>query len=98
MSDFERALVDALSKLIAPVVERVLLERINSLLPLLTPITVDKYRAEELTGLSWRTLERLADSGEPVGRLRVMTRVVYHVPTLNEYMRKRAEAQVKGTK
>ncbi|MFO0800573.1 MAG: hypothetical protein U0804_24150 [Gemmataceae bacterium] len=53
-------------------------------------LTVDQTAAERLSGLSHKTLGRLADRGEPVGRLKVGRRVLFHVPTLAAYLTSKA--------
>ncbi|QDU20738.1 helix-turn-helix domain-containing protein [Urbifossiella limnaea] len=53
-------------------------------------LTVDQGAAERLSGLSYKTLGRLADQGEPVGRLKVGRRVLFHVPTLAAYLTAKA--------
>ncbi len=40
-------------------------------------ITVDQLGAEKVTGLSYKTLERAALAGEPVGRIKVGRRVLF---------------------
>lgn len=55
-------------------------------------VTVDQTAAERLSGLSYKTLGRLAEQGEPVGRLRVGRRVLFHVPTLTAYLAAKATA------
>lgn len=40
-------------------------------------ITVDQLEAERLTNLSYKTLERFAQAGEPVGRIKVARRVLF---------------------
>lgn len=53
-------------------------------------IGIDQHEAARLTGLSAKTLGRLADAGEPVGRVKVGRRVVFHLPTLSRWMAGRA--------
>ena len=43
----------------------------------LDAITVDQLEAERLTNLSYKTLERYALAGEPVGRIKVGRRVLF---------------------
>ncbi len=40
-------------------------------------ITVDQLEAERLSGLSYKSLERAAKGGEPVGRIKVGRRVLF---------------------
>jgi hypothetical protein len=40
-------------------------------------ITVDQLEAERLTKLSYKTLERYALAGEPVGRIKIGRRVLF---------------------
>lgn len=40
-------------------------------------LTVDQLEAERLTGLSYKSLERAAKAGEPVGRIKVGRRVLF---------------------
>lgn len=56
----------------------------------LEPLTIDQRDAAKLTNLSAKTLGRLADAGEPVGRVKVGRRVLYHVPTLSAWLSARA--------
>ena len=55
-----------------------------------TPLTADQPGAERLTGLSSKTLGRMADRGEPVGRIKVGRKVLYHVPSLAAWLAARA--------
>lgn len=57
------------------------------------PLTIDQQDAAKRTSLSAKTLGRLADAGEPVGRLKVGRRVLYHVPTLAAWLAARAGSQ-----
>jgi hypothetical protein len=59
------------------------------------PINVDQDQAARRCGLSAKTLERLANAGQPVGRFKVGRRVLFHVPTLDAWFRSRAE-QARG--
>ncbi|HEV3384381.1 MAG TPA: hypothetical protein VG097_06175 [Gemmata sp.] len=54
------------------------------------PINIDNYEAERLTGLSSKTLERLAKSGEPVGRFKAVARVLFHLESLRTWFANRA--------
>ena len=56
----------------------------------LDPLTIDQHEAARLTRLSAKTLGRLADAGEPVGRVKIGRRVLYHVPTLSAWLSARA--------
>jgi hypothetical protein len=60
-------------------------------------ITIDQEKAERLTGLSAKTLGRLADAGEPVGRLKVGRRVLYHRATLAAWLLSRVAGGVRAT-
>ncbi len=53
-------------------------------------LAIDQREAARLTGLSAKTLGRLADAGEPVGRAKIGRRVLYHVPTLSAWLSARA--------
>lgn len=50
------------------------------------PLTLDQRDAAMLTNLSAKTLGRLADAGEAVGRIKVGRRVLYHRPTLSAWL------------
>jgi len=58
-------------------------------------ITIDQHEAARLTGLSAKTLERLAGAGEPVGRVKVGRRVLYHRATLAAWLLARAGGRSK---
>jgi excisionase family DNA binding protein len=64
--------------------------------PLLTPpadldvLAIDQREAARLTGLSAKTLGRLADAGEPVGRFVVGRRVLFHRALLTTWLAARA--------
>lgn len=53
-------------------------------------LAIDQQTAARLTGLSAKTLERLAAAGEPVGRVKIGRRVVYHRATLAAWLKARA--------
>jgi phage terminase Nu1 subunit (DNA packaging protein) len=53
-------------------------------------LSVTQEEAAKLTRLSAKTLGRMADRGEPVGRIKVGRKVVYHVPTLSAWLAARA--------
>jgi excisionase family DNA binding protein len=53
-------------------------------------LTLDQHEAARLTRLSAKTLGRLADAGEPVGRVKVGRRVLYHRATLAAWLEARA--------
>ncbi|WP_439625948.1 helix-turn-helix domain-containing protein [Gemmata sp.] len=57
-------------------------------------ISVDQAEAARLTGLSAKTLSRLADAGEPLGRIKVNRRVLFVVKQLREW----AESRVAATR
>ena len=63
----------------------------------LDPLGIDQHEAARLTGLSAKTLGRLADAGEPVGRIKVGRRVLYHVPTLTAWFSARAAGAARTT-
>jgi phage terminase Nu1 subunit (DNA packaging protein) len=60
------------------------------------PINIDQNEAARLTGLSAKTLERLAKAGEPVGRFRVGNRVLFHLPTLRTWFANRVSVNRTG--
>lgn len=45
-------------------------------------LMIDESEAARLTGLSGKTLKRLADAGERVGRVRILRAVRFHRETL----------------
>ncbi len=49
--------------------------------------------AARLTGLSAKTLERRALEGEPVGRMKVGRRVLFHRATLEAWLASKAKVQ-----
>jgi hypothetical protein len=53
---------------------------------------VDQEVAAGISGLSSKTLGRLADRGEPVGRIKIGRRVLYHRPTLEAWLQAQADA------
>jgi excisionase family DNA binding protein len=57
----------------------------------LEPLGLDQDEAARLTGLSAKTLGRLVDAGEPVGRVKVGRRVLYHRAKLAAWLLARAE-------
>ena len=54
-------------------------------------LAIDQRAAARLTGLSAKTLGRLADAGAPVGRLKIGRRVLYHRDTLAKWLATHAE-------
>ena len=66
----------------------------QSAAPTAAPLAIDQGEAARLTGLSAKTLGRLADAGEPVGRVKIGRRVVYHLPTLTTWLVSRAVPNV----
>jgi hypothetical protein len=50
------------------------------------PLALDQAAAAKLTGLSAKTLARLADAGEPVGRVKIGRRVIYHRASLAAWL------------
>ena len=63
----------------------------------LDALAIDQREAARLTGLSAKTLGRLADAGEPVGRLKVGRRVLYHRATLAAWLSARAAGRARTT-
>jgi hypothetical protein len=59
-------------------------------------IALDQTAAARLTGLSAKTLGRLADAGEPVGRVKIGRRVIYHRATLEAWLLSKAATRPKG--
>lgn len=55
-------------------------------------INIDEREAERRTGISGKTLARLAAAGQPVGRLKIGRRRLYHVVTLSTWI----ESQIKA--
>lgn len=55
------------------------------------PLAIDQAEAARLTRLSAKTLGRLADAGEPVGRVKIGRRVLYHKATLEAWLISKAE-------
>lgn len=53
-------------------------------------IAIDQRDAAKLTNLSAKTLGRLADAGEPVGRIKLGRRVLFHKATLAAWLLARA--------
>lgn len=62
------------------------------------PLAIDQREAAMVTGLSAKTLGRLADAGEPVGRVKIGRRVLYHRATLSTWLLSRAEGALLTTK
>jgi excisionase family DNA binding protein len=56
----------------------------------LDALALDQRQAAKLTGLSAKTLGRLADAGESLGRIKVGRRVLYHRATLAAWLLARA--------
>jgi hypothetical protein len=63
----------------------------------LDPLAIDQYEAARLTGLSAKTLGRLADAGETIGRIKINRRVLYHRPTLAAWFAARAVGRATQT-
>ena len=59
----------------------------------LDTLAIDQREAARLTGLSAKTLGRLADAGEPVGRVKVGRRVLYHRAKLAAWLLSRADGR-----
>lgn len=53
-------------------------------------LMIDEREAERLTGLSGKTLKRLAEAGESVGRMRILRAVRFHRETLVAWAAARA--------
>jgi phage terminase Nu1 subunit (DNA packaging protein) len=53
---------------------------------ILDPIAIDQNDAARLTGMSAKTLDRLAKAGQPVGRIKIGRRVLYHRATLAAWL------------
>src|SRR3954454_14589068 len=70
----------------------------SDLLPVvdLDVLAIDQREAARLTGLSAKTLGRLADAGEPVGRVKVGRRVLYHRAKLAAWLLARAEGRAQA--
>lgn len=62
----------------------------------LDPLALDQSEAAKLTSLSAKTLGRLADAGEPMGRIKVGRRVLYHRVTLAAWFAARAARPTGG--
>lgn len=60
-------------------------------------VGLSEAEAARLTGLSGKTLKRRADAGEPVGRITIGTRVLYHRPTLLGWLANKAGASPSTT-
>lgn len=60
------------------------------------PLAIDQREAAGLTGLSAKTLGRLADAGEPVGRVKIGRRVLYHRAMLAAWLLSRAEGRARA--
>lgn len=71
------------------------------MIPIQTPpaeaVALDGPAAARLSGLSAKSLERRALEGEPVGRLKVGRRVLYHRETLLTWLASKAKKQTVPT-
>ncbi len=56
----------------------------------LDTLAIDQHEAARISGISAKTLGRLADAGEPVGRLKIGRRVLYHSATISAWLAARA--------
>ena len=56
-------------------------------------LTVDQTEAARLTKLSAKTLGRLADSGEPVGRIKVGRRVLFLRSAIERWLVSKSEVR-----
>ena len=54
--------------------------------PAADTLTVDQLEAERLSGLSYKTLERATQAGEPTGRAKIGRRVVYVRAVLEKWI------------
>ena len=63
----------------------------------LDSLALDQRYAAALTNLSAKTLGRLSDAGEPVGRVKVGRRVLYHRPTLAAWLEARPAGRAATT-
>lgn len=54
------------------------------------PIAIDGPTAAKLTGVSMKTLNRLAEKGEPIGRIKVGSRVLFLRDQLESWLRAKA--------
>ena len=61
--------------------------------PLEESAALDGPAAARLTGLSAKTLERRALEGEPVGRIKIGRRVLFHRATLIAWLAEKAQPQ-----
>jgi hypothetical protein len=61
-----------------------------------TVLAVDQTEAARISGLSAKTLGRLADAGEPVGRIKINRRVLYLRSTLETYLASKANTGVQS--
>lgn len=60
------------------------------------PLALDQREAARLTGLSAKTLERLAAAGEQVGRIKIGRRVLYHREMLGAWLVRQTESSKRG--
>ena len=72
----------------------------HPILPSTTPapadaMALDQNEAARLTGLSAKTLGRLADAGEPVGRVKVGRRVLFLKSALEAWLAAKAGTGVR---
>ncbi len=65
--------------------------------PLEEAAALDGPAAARLTGLSAKTLDRRALEGEPVGRIKIGRRVLFHRATLVAWMACKANPQTEPT-
>ena len=59
----------------------------------LEAVALDGPAAARLSGLSAKTLERRALEGEPLGRIKVGRRVLFHRATLEAWLASKAKVQ-----
>ena len=61
--------------------------------PPVEAVALDGTAAARLSGLSAKTLERRALEGEPLGRIKVGRRVLFHRATLEAWLASKAKVQ-----
>ena len=65
--------------------------------PPVEAVALDGPAAARLSGLSAKTLERRALEGEPVGRIKIGRRILYHRATLVSWLASKALSQSAST-
>ena len=61
--------------------------------PPVEAVALDGPAAARLSGLSAKTLERRALEGEPVGRIKIGRRILFHRATLVTWLAEKAKSQ-----